>query len=328
MKTSSYEKKKKLKEIVWLRQVSSFSSSRIILTANNFRIFDNLEGKGETVSALSATIATDRRATELLLNSLVAIGLLEKKNNLYRNAPVASKYLIIGKPYYQGDILRHASTLWDNWSGLDTVLKTGKPHKKSRDNKSFILGMHNLATQKVKEVIKSVDLTGIKCLLDLGGGPGSYSMAFAKEKIHVTLMDYPDTLRISKKLIKDAGMEKNIKLLPGNFTQDVLGGNYDMVFISHIFHAYGIADSLAILRRCYDVLHPGGKIAVQDFNLHESKTSPLQGAVFAINMLVNTLEGRSYTPKEMSSWMKEAGFRNIRRTILDETVLMTGTKKK
>jgi hypothetical protein len=158
------------KDLSWLRQVSSFAASRIILTANNFRIFDHLVFPGKTAQLLSRRISADARATELLLNSLVAIGLLEKKKGVYRNTPVASRYLVSGKPGYQGDILRHYSTLWDNWSGLDTVLKTGKPNRTARDHEAFILGMHNLALLKVRNVLAALDLRGAKRVLDLGGG--------------------------------------------------------------------------------------------------------------------------------------------------------------
>ncbi len=113
-------RKKHHKDLIWLRQVSSFTSSRIILTANNYRVFNHLDGKGKTSSSLSKAIFTDRRATELLLDSLVAIGILKKTKNYYRNSAIASKYLVSGKPDYQGDILRHYDTLWDN-CGPDSI---------------------------------------------------------------------------------------------------------------------------------------------------------------------------------------------------------------
>ncbi len=319
-------RKKHHKDLIWLRQVSSFTSSRIILTANNYRVFNHLDGKGKTSSSLSKAIFTDRRATELLLDSLVAIGILKKTKNYYRNSAIASKYLVSGKPDYQGDILRHYDTLWDNWSGLDKVIKTGRPHKKSQNHESFILGMHNIATQKLKEVIRTIKLKGVKSLLDLGGGPGTYSLAFAKKKINVTLMDLPDTLKISKRLIKEAGPQKNITLLPGDFMKDNLGNNYDIVFISQIFHAYSVEECLSILRKSYNSLAPGGKVVVQEFYLDETRTYPPMGSVFAINMLVNTPKGRSYTVGEMSSWMKKTGLTEITNKIIDDTVLITGKK--
>jgi SAM-dependent methyltransferase len=315
------------KDLKWLRQVSSFASARIILTANNFRIFDLLEGKGKTAGALAKAVSTDRRATGLLLNSLAAIGLVEKEGTRYRNSHVASKYLVRGQPGYQGDILDHNDVLWDNWSGLDAALKTGKPQRRSHDHRSFILGMHNLALQKVGKVTGALDLKGVRRVLDLGGGPGTYSMAFAEKGMDVTLFDYPDTLKISKRLIRELRLEKRIRLLPGDFTKDPWGGNYDLVFISQILHAYTPEECVEMLEKSYGSLSPAGRVVVQEFHLEESGTSPLQGAIFAINMLVNTPGGRTYTVKEMSAWMKKAGFRDISHRVLDETVLLFGTKK-
>jgi hypothetical protein len=311
-----------------LRQLSSFMPARIVLTANHYRIFDRMGAEGQGAVSLSRELKTDRRATELLLNSLVAIGLLKKKNDRYSNAPLAARYLVKGKPRYQGDILEHYNTLWDNWSGLDTVLKTGKPSRKIHDHESFILGMHNIAALKEKDVIKGLDLREVRQLLDLGGGPGTYSMAFARKKIDVTLLDFPDTLRISKKLIREAGLEKRIRLLPGDFTKDAWGSGYDMVFISQIFHSYTAEDCIRMLGKSRAALNPSGKVVVQEFYLDDSRTNPPTGAIFAINMLVNTPGGRTYTPKEMSVWMKKAGFARTEEKLLGDTVLLIGTKKK
>jgi ubiquinone/menaquinone biosynthesis C-methylase UbiE len=315
------------RDLLWLRQVSSFTASRIILTANDFRIFDHLVPPGKTAEALAKTISADGRATELLLNSLVAIGLLEKRKSLYKNSPVASRYLVSGRPESQGDILRHYSTLWDNWSGLDVVVKTGKPNRKAHNHESFILGMHNLARLRTREFLAALDLRGVQRILDLGGGPGTYSMAFARKGKEVTIMDYPETLKIAKKLLDKEGLSKGITLLPGDFTGDDMGSGYDLILISQILHAYDEKACIAMLRKGYQALNPGGRVVVQEFPLGETKTSPPQGAIFAVNMLVNTPGGRTYTPKEMTGWMEKAGFVKMKTTFLEETVLLEGVKK-
>jgi 2-polyprenyl-3-methyl-5-hydroxy-6-metoxy-1,4-benzoquinol methylase len=301
--------------------------ARIVLTANHYRIFDRCEGAGRSAVALAKELRTDGRATELLLNSLVSTGLLNKKNGRYANSPLASRYLVKGKRGYQGDILEHYNILWDNWSGLDTVLKTGKPFRKAHDHDSFILGMHNIASLKEKDVMKSLELAGVGRLLDLGGGPGTYSMAFARKKIDVTLLDFPDTLRISKKLIRQAGLERKIRLLPGDFMKDDWEGGYDLIFISQIFHSYTGEECLRLLRKSRAALNPGGRVVVQEFYLDESRTKPPVGAIFAINMLVNTPGGRTYTPTEMAAWMKKAGFIRTEKKLLNDTVLLIGVKR-
>lgn len=315
------------KDLAWLRQTASFFTSRIILTANNFRLYDHLDLPGKTAQALAKTISADKRATEMLLNSLVAIGLLRKKNLTYSNSPVAARYLVSGKADYQGDILRHYSTLWDNWSGLDRVLKTGKPQRRAHDHEAFILGMHNLASLRTKGFMASLDLTRVKRVLDLGGGPGTYSMALARKCKDVTIIDFPETLKIAKRLIDKAGLSKRVRLLPGDFTNDDIGNGYDLILISQILHAYDEKSCVAMLKNCCQALNPGGRAVIQEFPLDETRISPLSGALFAINMLVHTAGGSTYTPKEMSGWLNKAGFNNIKTTLLDETVLIEGRKK-
>lgn len=310
------------RDLAWLRQVSSFFSSRVILTANHYRIFEHLTGAGVTARRLASRLSLDPRATELLLNSLVAIGLLGTSGSRYRNRPVAARYLLQKSPAYQGDILRHYAALWENWSGLDTVLRTGRPHRVSRDHRSFILGMDNLAKLRVKELLASLDLNGVKRVLDLGGGPGTYAIAFAEKGCAVTLFDFPATLKISREVIAQSAARRMITLQPGDFVHDQIGSGYDLIFVSQILHAYAPADCVAMLRKCRAALNPGGQVIVQEFPLDESKTSPLPGALFAINMLVNTEGGRSYTPGEMSSWLKRAGFRGIQKRFTTETVLL------
>jgi cyclopropane fatty-acyl-phospholipid synthase-like methyltransferase len=188
--------------------------------------------------------------------------------------------------------------------------------------------MHNLALQKVKRVVASLDLRGVRYILDLGGGPGTYAMALARKGRQVTIMDFPDTLKIARKLIHKSGLSGSVRLLPGDFTSDTLGTGYDLIFISQIFHAYDEAACISMLRKSCDALNPGGKVIVQEFLLNETRTAPLQGALFAINMLVNTPDGRTYTPQEMTAWIKKAGFIGIKTTFLDETVLIEGVKKR
>jgi len=315
------------KDLAWLRQASSFASSRIILTASNLRIFDPLAKGEKSARGLSRILKTDPRATELLLNSLASIGLLRKKKDRFSNALVASRYLVSGSPAYQGDILRHYDTLWKNWSGLDEVVKTGKPNRTARNHESFILGMHNIALQRVGGVLREIDLKGVGSVLDLGGGPGTYSMALAKKKLRVSLFDTPDTVKIADRLIRAAKV-KHIRLIGGDFMTDDFGSAYDLIFISQIFHAYSEDDCRAMLKRSVAALNPGGRVVVHEFYLDETRAHPLQGAVFAINMLVNTPGGRTYTPGEMTSWMKGAGLINLRTKVLDDTVLVSGTKRR
>jgi len=317
-----------LQKLQVFRQLSGgFRASRVILTANNYAVFEHLKTP-KTASVLAKRIKTDRRATEILLDAVTALGLLTKTGSKYRNTLLAAIFLVKKSPWYQGNMLSHSDTLWKTWSGLDEVLKTGMPNRtRERHHESFIRAMHDNAVFRVKDVITAVDVRGIKKALDLGGGPGTYSIEMARQGVSVTLFDQPDTMVVAKKIVK-ASTGKNIEYLGGNFHSDDIGSGYDLVFISQIVHSLSINESMALLKKSYNALNPGGKIAIQEFFLGKDRAHPVPGALFSVNMLVNTTAGRCYTMQEMKTWLIKTGFRSIKETSLGDTIVMTGRKKK
>jgi ubiquinone/menaquinone biosynthesis C-methylase UbiE len=314
-------------DLLGLRRMwNGFQASRVIITAVNYGIFDRLE-KPKTAARVSAEIKGDRRATETLLNALAALGLLKKQRNSYRNTPPSSRYLVKGKPLYQGDIVRHAGNMWQRWSMLDEAIATGKPVRGGEfDHESFIMGMHNLTVLRAKDVLRTIGLKGIKSVLDVGGGPGTYCIELVKKGIKATLFDYPETLKIARKVARKEGA-KGIRHIAGDFHVDSIGKGYDLVIISQIFHSYSEEENISLLRKCHDALNPGGRVAVHEFPLNEERTGPPHSALFSINMLLGTEGGRSYTPGEMSGWLRDSGFSGINVKHLKETVLVMGNKR-
>jgi SAM-dependent methyltransferase len=311
---------------VFGRLWGGFRASRVVLTANNYRVFDHLNAP-KTAVRIAGIIKTDPRATEILLDAVTSVGLLKKTGGKYRNTEMARKFLVKDSPLYQGDMLRHADHLWKSWSGLDEVVKTGKPNRSgSRDYDSFIRAMHNNAVFRAKAVIDSINLKGVTRALDLGGGPGTYSMELARRRISVTHFDLLEPVKIAKSLV--AGQKlKNIYFVPGDFHTDDIGFGYDLVFISQILHSLSIIESINLIRKAKDALTPKGTIAIHEFLLEEDRAHPAPGALFSVNMLVNTPEGRSYTVEEMKGWLTKTGFKGIKSKVLGETVVLTGQNR-
>jgi SAM-dependent methyltransferase len=302
-----------------------FRLSRILLTANNLQLFDHLE-RPLSSNALAKRLNLDRRATGLLLDALTSMKLLRKKEGRYQNTSIASRYLVAGRPYYQGNILRHIDMMWKNWSGLDDVIRSGEPKRAGFDHESFILGMHNIGSIKVRDLLRKIDLKGIKRILDLGGGPGTYSMAFAGRGREVTLFDLPETIRIARRVIDEGGSGGRVTFMEGDFTVDPIGEGYDLVFMSHILHSYGTGEIRRLLKKVRNALNPDGNIVIHDFYLDSSRTSPVTGAVFSINMLIHTFNGRTYSVQELKELLRKAGFRVRKVSRLDETVLVQARK--
>jgi 2-polyprenyl-3-methyl-5-hydroxy-6-metoxy-1,4-benzoquinol methylase len=283
-----------------------FWTSRIMMTANNHRLFDHLAAP-QGAEELSVSLKLDPRATEIVLDALVALGLVRKKGGRYRNSPTATRFLVSGSPWYQGDILRHADTLWHSWSQLDTVLATGRPAKSPWDHHAFIMGMHNISLFIAPELIRAIGLAGVKRALDIGGGPGTHAKEMARQGVGVTLFDLPETVTIARKVVKEAGVQ-GIRFKAGDILQDDPGKGYDLVLLSQFIHAFSPQENLLIFRKAFAALLHGGRVAIHEFTLEPDHTSPTQGALFSVNMLVQTPGGRCYPAEEIISLLTEAGF--------------------
>jgi ubiquinone/menaquinone biosynthesis C-methylase UbiE len=302
-----------------------FRASRVVLTANNFAVFEHLLTP-VTANDVARIVGLDLRATEILLDALTGLGLLKKTGNKYRNTEMTKQFLVKDSPLYQGDMLRHADSLWKSWSGLDEVVRSGLPNRSGgRDHESFIRAMHNIAVFRARDVVGSIGLRGVKRALDLGGGPGTYSMELARRGIAVTLFDLPNTVDIAEKLITEPGT-RNIDFIRGDFHSDDIGTGYDLVFISQIFHSLPVDDDLMLLKKARNAMNPKGKIAIHEFFLEKNKAFPPAGALFSVNMLVNTSSGRCYPPHEMKAWLIHTGFEGIRTKVLNDTVVLTGIR--
>jgi len=311
-------------DLEWLRKLYlGFTSARVILTANNLGLFEHLK-KTTSAGEVALTLKSDLRATEILLDALAGIGLIKKSGaGKYRNAGVSNHYLVKGSRLYQGDIIRHASTMWQNFSALDEVVKAGRPAPRGFDHESFIMGMHNLTVLRTESLIRAIGLRGVKTMLDLGGGPGTNALAMAKKRVKATIFDLPATIKIAKRVASAEGVG-DIRFIAGDFHVDSIESGYDLILLSQIFHAFSAEENIALLRKCKAAINPRGRVVVQEFPINDARTAPLRSALFSVNMLVGTENGRCYSSREIKRWFTETGFKRIVIRDLPETVIIIG----
>jgi 3-hydroxy-5-methyl-1-naphthoate 3-O-methyltransferase len=314
----------------------TFMQSRILLSAIELDLFSAV-GEGATAPAVAAKLGADTRATETLMNALAALELLAKRDGVYRNEPVAAKYLAQSSPENERAAMMHTVHLWKRWSTLTDCVRAGTAVQKEgagdRDGtwvRAFIAAMHRNASTRSSQVVEALGAQGVRHLLDIGGGSGAYSIAFAKADpcLLAEILDLPAVLPIAQAYIEEAGLSDRVKTRAGDLRKDRFGEGYDMVFLSAICHMLSPQENKDLFLRAHDALVRGGRIAVQDFLLEPDKTAPPAGAIFALNMLVGTAEGSSYSQEEYSCWLQEAGFEEIRRLRLaGPTGLMVATRK-
>ncbi len=301
-------------------RIRGFQESRVILTALELDVFTAV-GDGAGAEAVAAKINTDARATEMLLNALTAASLLVKKDNIFRNTPVAARYFCAASADNARPALLHTAHLWPRWSTLTECVRAGtavasqEPENRAAEwTQAFIAAMHRNASERAPLVVRTVGAEGIRRMLDVGGGSGAYSIAFARANpaLKADLLDVAQVVPIAQGHIDKAGVGDRVAVRIGDLRTDELGQGYDLVFVSAICHMLSPEENADLLVRCHKALAPGGRIVIQDFILEPDKTSPKWAALFALNMLVGTRAGSSYSALEYTGWLNRASFREIR----------------
>ncbi len=308
--------------------VVAFQKSRIILTAYELDIFTFIGENSLTSETISKKLNLNKNATERLLNALVSLKLIHKENESYSNSEDSLKFLSKDSPAYMAGLM-HSNHLWNTWSHLTEVVKTGNVAHTDKINErgeewlnAFIHAMHYRGKKQAPSQISAIDLQNVKSVLDVGGGSGCFSMEFLKRKhgLKATVFDLPNVVPISKKIVEEEGYTSRINYHTGDYTVDELPKGYDLVFLSAIIHSNSYETNEALVKKCYNSLNKGGKIVIQDWIMNNSKTEPFQGAIFSINMLVGVDGGDCYSENEVGTWMKNAGFSIISKVNLEHGV--------
>lgn len=296
--------------------------SRALLTAIELDIFTAV-GEGATATQISNKLGTNARATEMLLNVLVSLRVLAKHEGVFRNTPNSARYFCAGSPDNSQPGLLHIAHLWERWSKLTECVRNGGPGslpRRERDEAStrdFIAAMDRNSRERSKQIVRAVG-TDFSRMLDLGGGSGAYSIAFAKAnlKAQFEILDVPAVVPLTQEYIERAGLHSRIHTRAGDMLTDEYGEGYDLVLLSAIAHMFSPEENRALLARIYRALTTGGRLVLQDFILNTDKTSPPFAALFSLNMLVSTRAGASYSEPEYRAWLSDVGFRDVTRVSL------------
>ena len=303
-----------------------YAEARILQAAVTLGLFDRLDAAGRPAAAIAGAAGTDARATELLLNALVAMRLVRKDGDLFKDTEVSRTYLTTTSPTSYDGFVRFDASLWSLWGDLAETVRTGKPARdpdmfqsSPEENAHFIDAMASIVQARgdARVLADTLDLGGVRRLLDVGAGPGTYAIELCRRhpELHATLFDLPGTLAITRHHVDASGVADRIELVAGDYLREPLPAGHDLVFLSNIVHGEDEDTNRALMRKIHRALAPGGRLMIKDHVTDESGTSPAPAAIFSITMLLCT-RGRDYAYAEIRDWLVAAGFTRVEADVL------------
>ena len=297
-----------------------YQYSRAILSALEFDLFTAIGARTWPIAALARRLRADQRGLDILCRILAALGLLVKRGSAYRNTLLTRTELNRRSPAYRGAYLDLITNHWHDFTQLTDSVRSGKPLDADEPEspawrRSFTWAMHHRSREQAKTVARFLDLRRARTLLDLGGGPGTYAMAFlaANPALRATAADRPTALKVAREIAATHPAKARLSFATLDFMSDPLPGRYDVVWLSNIIHIYAPAQNVGLFRKIRKALTPDGRLIIHDAFLTDPRgLYPIDTTAFALTMLLFTDTGNTYASRDVMHWLRKAGYRRVK----------------
>jgi ubiquinone/menaquinone biosynthesis C-methylase UbiE len=298
----------------------------VLEAAIRHHVFDVLDSGPKDIWEVQKATGASARGLAAIMDALVGLNFLSKdEQNRFALTPESSTFLVSTKPTFFGGMIKHCSEqLIPRWLNLNEVVATGKPVSAVNEEKSggeffheFVLDIFPMSYAPAQALAAHMNYGSSSSsvrVLDLAAGSGVWGIAQAQSSpnVSVTAVDWPEVIDITKKTAAKFGLTDRFSFVEGDLLDVSFNSGHNIATLGHILHSEGEARSRKLLAKTFAALASGGTIAVQEFLVNKERTGPVNGLFFAVNMIVNTQEGNTWSFEEIGAWLEEAGFSNPR----------------
>jgi SAM-dependent methyltransferase len=312
-----------------LELMNGFRPACIIGAAAELDLWTALGDEPRSAEQMARQLGADLRATTVLLDAVTSIGLLQKHDFRYSVPLELRPWLVEDSPETILPMLRHAMNISRCWSQLAQVTRSGRAATPQAsicgaeaDRAAFIAAMHVVSGPMADDLVQQLGPLRFHRLLDVGGASGTWTLAFLRAipTTTATIFDLPDAIEQARCRLAGTEFASRVSLVAGDFYDDELPGGADLAWVSAICHQHSRRHNRELFAKVFRALVPGGRIALRDVVMEPCRSRPCEGALFAVNMLVNTESGGTFTFEEFAEDLQSAGFENPRLAVKHESM--------
>ena len=307
-----------------MQMALAFWSSKTLLSAVELGLFTEVAKAPGDLAGLSRRLGLHERSARDFLDALVALGMLERDNGVYRNTPETDLFLDRGKPSYLGGTLEMANArLYRFWGSLTEALKTGEPQNEGKGGddmfadmyadpkvlSGFLAAMSGISAGPAQAIAAKFPWSDYTSFLDVGAAQGMVPVTLARAHPHLRGggFDLPQVKPVFEDFVAKNNLGDRLKFYAGDFFADALP-QADVIVMGHILHDWDLAQKRALLAKVHAALPKGGAVLVYDAVIDDERRQNAFGLLMSLNMLIETKGGFDYTGAECQQWMHEAGF--------------------
>ncbi|HEY3304672.1 MAG TPA: methyltransferase [Candidatus Binatia bacterium] len=303
-----------------------FAPQAVLFTALKLGVFEAVGDAARNADDLASAIGCSPRGVRMLLNCMAGMGLVEKQNGRYGLTDLSRVYFLSSGKNYLGSLFICSDQLLKLWLKLPGAVEAGAPalpllpeperERLNLDIVEALFHVHKDSAWKLAALCeKTFPLEGQKIkLLDVAAGSAVWSLPFAlqSEQVEVTAVDFPPVLEVAKKFACDFGVQNRYSFIPGDIRRTDFGTEaYDLALLGHICHSEGAEWSRRLIDKCFRALKENGRLLIMDYIADEERKTELMPLLLALNALLGTDEGDTFTFSEYRQWLSRAGFTDI-----------------
>jgi hypothetical protein len=307
----------------------AFWPSKVLLSAIEIGVFTELARGAEALPALSGRLGLHPRSARDFLDTLVALGFLQRTGDTYGNSPETDLFLDRRKPSYVGGLLEMANhRLYGFWGHLTEALRTGQPQNEVKSGgpglfetlyadparlKQFLAAMTGISHGANMAIARTFPWKNYQSFADVGTAQGDLAaqVALANPHLQGIGFDLPEVAPIFEEYIGSLELAQRVHFAPGDFFKDDLP-RVDVVMMGHILHDWDLATKKMLVKKAFDAVPKGGALIVYESIIDDDRSVNAFGLMMSLNMLIETPGGFDYTGADCSGWMREAGFSETR----------------
>ncbi len=295
-----------------------YRQAQVLIAAEQLDIFRLLAGGPLSVDDLAQRIEADPAALRRLLDAAAALDLLQKEGNRYANSAMSEACLAREGRFYLGNLVRREAPFYRRWDRLLQSVRSGRQAPANEGDeeslagvRAFELGLLDLARVAAPAIAEALPVPHDRPvrLLDVGGGHAAYSIALARRypQLHATVFELPHAAAVAREIIAAEEMGQRVGVQTGDFQQEGLGSDYDLILLFGILGGESAEGQRALLRKCYQALVPGGALVIRGYAAGDPARS-LKDALFSLHLLLFTEAGDSPTFDQLKEALQQCGF--------------------